>query len=62
MTEEQPAPVPHLFTVDHAALRPCLQCGARQWQQGLSYYVCGACGYRDGPTPQEILSQCEASP
>jgi len=55
MTDDIPAPVPHLFTVEYAGLRPCPQCGARQWLQGLTYYQCGACGYQDGLTPQEIL-------
>lgn len=62
MTEEPLAAVPPLFAVTHDGLRPCLQCGARQWLQGLTYHQCAACGHRDGPTPQEILSQREASP
>jgi hypothetical protein len=41
--------------VDHATLHPCPQCGARQWLQGITYSQCAPCGYRDGPTPQEIL-------
>jgi len=56
------APTPHLIVVDSAELRPCSQCGARQWLAGLTYLVCAACGYRDGPTPQEILGQREGTP
>jgi hypothetical protein len=62
MTGDLSASVPHLFSIDHAALRPCPHCGARQWLQGLTYHQCAACGHRDGPTPQEILSPREASP
>jgi predicted RNA-binding Zn-ribbon protein involved in translation (DUF1610 family) len=51
------APTPHLFPVEHATLHPCPQCGARQWLQGVTYSQCAPCGYRDGPTPQEILEQ-----
>jgi predicted RNA-binding Zn-ribbon protein involved in translation (DUF1610 family) len=57
--EELSAPPPHLFSVDHATLHPCPQCGARQWLQGVTYYRCASCGYRDGPTPQEILAPQE---
>ena len=60
MTEDLLAPVPHLFTVAHAGLPPCSQCGARQWLQGVTYYRCEACGYQDGLTPQEILNQPRA--
>ena|SRR6266436_2418663 len=42
---------PHLIAVDHPGLRLCPQCGAWQWLQGLTYYQCAPCGYRDGPTP-----------
>ena len=60
MTPDAPsAPTPHLFPVDHATLPPCLPCGARQWLQGVTYYRCASCGYRDGPTPREILGQQE---
>jgi uncharacterized protein (DUF983 family) len=52
-------PTPHLFAVDSTGLRPCPQCGERQWLQGLTYRQCAACGFRDGPTPQEILGQRE---
>ena len=38
MTDDPPAPLPHLFAVAHASLRPCPQCGVRQWLQGLTYY------------------------
>ena len=31
------APTPPLIPVDHAALRLCPQCGARQWLQGVTY-------------------------
>ena len=27
--------MPHLIPVDHATLRPCPQCGARHWLQGV---------------------------
>jgi predicted RNA-binding Zn-ribbon protein involved in translation (DUF1610 family) len=54
---DAPSPTPHLFPVDHAALHPCPQCGARQWFQGVTYYQCEPCGYRDGPTPQDMLAQ-----
>jgi predicted RNA-binding Zn-ribbon protein involved in translation (DUF1610 family) len=57
MTPDAPAPTPHLFPVDHATLHPCPQCGARQWLQGVTYYQCEPCGYRDGPTPQDMLAQ-----
>jgi hypothetical protein len=58
MADDHPsAPPPHLMPVDHATLRPCPQCSARQWLQGLTYNQCAACGYRDGPTPAEILGQ-----
>lgn len=60
-----PAPTPHLFPVDHAPLayaRACPQCGARQWLQGLTYYQCEPCGYRDGPTPQDILHPPTSGP
>ncbi len=57
MTEEQSAPIPHLFVVAHDGLTSCPECGAREWRQGLTYYQCAQCGYRNGPTPQDILSQ-----
>ena len=63
MTDDPSSPTPYLMPVEQADLRPpCPQCGARQWLQGLTYYQCGACGYRDGPTPQEILDQREGTP
>jgi len=62
MTETPPTPPPYLMSVEHPGLRPCPQCGARQWLAGLTYLVCAACGYRDGPTPQEILGQREGAP
>jgi len=34
-TDDPSAPAPHLIPVDHAALRLCPQCGARQWLQGV---------------------------
>ena len=37
----------------------CPRCGARQWLQGVTYDQCAPCGYREGPTPQEILAQQE---
>src|SRR2546426_2448345 len=37
------------------------QCGARQWLQGVTYSQCAPCGYRDGPTPGEILVQREGT-
>ncbi|MGE3537824.1 MAG: hypothetical protein AB7N91_10380 [Candidatus Tectimicrobiota bacterium] len=56
MSADDPTvPTPHLIAVDHATLRPCPQCGVRQWLQGLTYYQCAPCGYRDGPTPGELL-------
>jgi predicted RNA-binding Zn-ribbon protein involved in translation (DUF1610 family) len=58
-TDDASARTPHLFPVDHATLHPCPQCGVRQWLQGVTYYRCTSCGYRDGPTPQEILAQQE---
>jgi tRNA(Ile2) C34 agmatinyltransferase TiaS len=62
MSPDDPfAPTPHLISVEHAALRPCPQCGARQWLQGVTYYQCAPCGYRDGPTPQEIMGQREGT-
>jgi len=57
MPEERLVPVPHLFAAAHDGLPPCPQCSARQWLQGLTYYQCGPCGYRNGPTPGEILRQ-----
>jgi len=63
MTDE-PSPstlTPHLIAVDSTALRPCPQCSAKQWLQGLTYLQCAACGYRDGLTPQEILGQREGA-
>jgi hypothetical protein len=58
-TDDPSVPTPHLISVDHATLRPCPQCGARQWLQGVTYCQCASCGYRDGPTPGEILAQQE---
>ena len=55
--DDASAPTPHLLPVDHATLRPCPQCGARQWLQGVTYDQCAPCGYRDGPTPGEIVGQ-----
>jgi len=55
VTDDPSSPGPYWMPVTHAGLRPCSHCSARQWQQGVTYYVCGACGYRDGPTPEEIL-------
>lgn len=56
-TDDASAPTPYLIPVDHATLRPCPQCGARQWRQGLTDDPCASCGYRDGPTPEEIVGQ-----
>ena len=39
-TDDASALTPHLIPVDHATLRPCPQCGVRQWLQGLTYYQC----------------------
>jgi ribosomal protein L37E len=61
MTPDAPAPPPHLVSVDHATLHPCLQCGARQWLQGVTYDQCASCGYRDGSTPGEIRAQREGT-
>ena len=54
-TNDASVPTPHLMPVDHATLRPCPQCGACPWHQGVSYDQCAPCGYRDGPTPGELL-------
>ena len=37
-TDDASIPTPYLIPVDHATLRPCPQCGARQWRQGVTYY------------------------
>ena len=58
-TDDTSTPTRYLIPVEHATLHPCPQCGARQWLQGVTYYQCAPCGYRDGPTPQEILEQQE---
>jgi hypothetical protein len=60
-TDDASALTPHLISVDHATLHPCPQGGARQWLQGVTYSQCGPCGYRDGPTPGEILAQREGA-
>jgi len=57
MPPDAPSPTPHLFPVDHTTRHPCPQCGARQWLQGVTYYQCEPCGYRDGPTSQDMLAQ-----
>jgi hypothetical protein len=59
MTPDAPSPTPHLFPVDHVTKHPCPQCGTRQWLQGVTYYRCASCGYRDGPTPEEIPHSTE---
>jgi tRNA(Ile2) C34 agmatinyltransferase TiaS len=59
LPDDPSAPPPHLIPVDHATLHPCPQCGARPWLQGVIYYKCAPCGYRDGPTPGEIRGQRE---
>jgi hypothetical protein len=56
-TDDASALTPHRIPVAHATLRPCPQCGAREWLQGLTYYQCAPCGYRDGPAPGEIMGQ-----
>ena len=61
-TDDTSAPTPHLIPVDHAMLRPCPQCGAREWLQGLTYDQCASCGYWDGPTPGDILGQQAGTP
>jgi hypothetical protein len=58
-TDDASGLTPHLIPVDHATLRPCPLCSVRQWLQGLTYYQCASCGYRDGPTPGDILGQQE---
>ena len=58
---DAPSPIPQLFPVDHATKHPCPQCGTRQWLQGVTYYRCASCGYRDGPMPEEILAQQEGT-
>jgi hypothetical protein len=35
-------------------LRPCPQCGAREWQFGLVDIQCTSCGYRYRPTAAEM--------
>ena len=50
MTDE-PSPstlTPHLIAVDSTALRPCPQCSAKQWLQGLTCWQCAACGHQEG--------------
>src|ERR1043166_6423894 len=34
MTEEPPAAIPHLFAGAHGGLRPCPDCGVREWLPG----------------------------
>ena len=53
-----PPSMPEQFPGAPIGLHPCPQCGAWQWLQGLKYYRCAACGYKDGPTPQEKLGAC----
>jgi len=55
------APTPQLIPVDHATRPLCPQCSARQWLQGVTYDQCAPCGYREGPTPEEILGQREVT-
>jgi hypothetical protein len=55
-------PRPPLMAVDSTKLRPCPECGERQGLEGLTYRRCAHCGFRDGPTPQEILGQREGPP
>ena len=54
---DTPAPDPVRFSVEHSSRHPCPACGARQWLQGVSYYQCDACGYRDNATPGAILGR-----
>ena len=54
-------PRPPLLAVDSTKLPPCPACGERQWLEGLTYRRCAQCGFRDGPTPQEILGQREGT-
>jgi hypothetical protein len=54
-TDDASAAAPQLIAVDHATLRPCPPCGVRQWLQGVTYDQCAPCGYRDGPTPGDII-------
>lgn len=35
---------------------PCPTCGYTSWHQRLTYHECLHCGYKEGQTPQEILS------
>lgn len=58
-TDDPSAPTPLLIPVDYATRHPCPQCGARQWRQGMTDDRYVSCGYRDSPTPQEILAQQE---
>jgi hypothetical protein len=55
-------PRPPLIAVDSTKLRPCPECEERNWLEGLTYRCCAPCGYRDGPTPQEMLGQREGTP
>ena len=55
--DDASVPTPSLIPVDHATLRPCPPCGARQWRQGVTYDQCTPCGFREGPTPGEIVGQ-----
>jgi len=36
-TDDASVPTPSLIPVDHATLRPCPQCDAREWHQGVRY-------------------------
>ena len=38
-----------------APAEACPQCGGRTWAPRLTYRLCAGCGYRDGPTPGDIL-------
>jgi hypothetical protein len=62
MAPDTLAPVPPRGAGELVGLRPCPQCGAWQWPQGLTYYQCAACGYRHRPTPAEIVSQPPQKP
>ena len=56
MTDGPSSPTPYLMPVEKVDMRPpCPRCGAQQCLQGLTYYQCGTCGYRDGPPPRSSV-------
>jgi hypothetical protein len=55
------APAPGLPLTDQTPAQACPKCGRNIWYQRLTYRECQHCQYKEGPTPQEILSQGEVS-